>query len=204
MLKRYGFDQGQIVSLIKLWNGESGWNEKAGNPSSDAYGIPQSLPGSKMASAGKDWRTNPATQINWGLSYIKSRYGTPDKALAQWNARSPHWYDQGGVMSPGRGQYVNATGKPEAVLNHAQWDAVTKLSNRAGELISKEESKAMGASNGVHMTVHHNEVITYDSRNDFSDAKITVMTQDPDDMARQLEKKVVKGRVTQTRGVRRN
>ena len=204
LLKRYGFGSNQMSSLIKLWNGESGWNELAANPSSDAYGIPQSLPGSKMSSMGKDWKTNPATQINWGLNYIKDRYGSPDEALKQWNARSPHWYDQGGVMSPGAGSHVNATGKPEAVLTNEQWSGISKLAQRAGELITREESKTMGAAGGTHMTVHHNEVITYDSRNDFGDAKITVMSNDPDDMARQLEKKRTRARITQTRGVRRN
>ncbi len=63
--------------LESLWMKESGWNERAMNPSSGAYGIPQSLPGPKMASAGGDWQTNAATQIEWGLGYIKGRYGTP-------------------------------------------------------------------------------------------------------------------------------
>ena len=56
---------------------ESGWNVYADNPSSSAYGIPQALPGSKMASAGADWATNPVTQIRWGLGYIQDRYGSP-------------------------------------------------------------------------------------------------------------------------------
>lgn len=80
--------------LNKLWIGESGWNHRAKNPSSGAYGIPQSLPATKMASEGSDWATNPATQIKWGLKYIKGRpdYGTPCKAWILWNERDPHWY----------------------------------------------------------------------------------------------------------------
>jgi hypothetical protein len=62
--------------LLDLWNRESGWVYDAEN-ASGAYGIPQALPGSKMASAGPDWQTNPATQIEWGLGYIKQLYGTP-------------------------------------------------------------------------------------------------------------------------------
>lgn len=73
----YGWGQDQFGCLVSLWNRESGWRADALNPSSGAYGIPQSLPGDKMASAGADWRTNAATQINWGLSYISSRYGSP-------------------------------------------------------------------------------------------------------------------------------
>lgn len=80
--------------LVQLWDRESGWRVNADNPASDAYGIPQALPGSKMASAGPDWKTNAVTQVKWGLSYIKGRpdYGTPCKAWALWQSRSPHWY----------------------------------------------------------------------------------------------------------------
>ncbi|MDR2974440.1 MAG: ubiquitin-like domain-containing protein [Propionibacteriaceae bacterium] len=75
--------------LVDLWNRESGWRTTAANPSG-AYGIPQALPGSKMAAFGDDWRTNPATQIKWGLSYIEGRYGTPCGA---WSAfQSKGWY----------------------------------------------------------------------------------------------------------------
>jgi SLT domain-containing protein len=94
------------------------------NQSSGAYGIPQSLPASKMASAGPDWRTNPATQIRWGLDYIRSAYGSPSNAWAKWNQRSPHWYDEGGWLQPGYTMTANGTGKPEAVLTSDQWDAV--------------------------------------------------------------------------------
>jgi hypothetical protein len=68
--------------LLDLWNRESGWSYDAENPTSGAYGIPQSLPGSKMASAGSDWQTDPATQIRWGLGYIKQVYGNPCAAWA--------------------------------------------------------------------------------------------------------------------------
>ena len=81
---------GQFGCLDLLWNRESGWNMHAMNPSSGAYGIPQALPGGKMASAGSDWRTNPATQIRWGLSYIASTYGTPCGAWA--HSQSHGWY----------------------------------------------------------------------------------------------------------------
>ena len=80
----------QYRCLVLLWTRESGWNHLADNPSSDAYGIPQSLPGSKMASAGADWRTNPATQIRWGLGYIRATYGTPCGAWA--HSQAVGWY----------------------------------------------------------------------------------------------------------------
>lgn len=92
LLPEYGWDDSQFSCLDNLWEGESGWNYRAENPSSGAYGIPQSLPGSKMASVAPDWRENPVTQITWGLQYIESRYGSPCSAWAQWQSRSPHWY----------------------------------------------------------------------------------------------------------------
>ncbi|HET6530568.1 MAG TPA: lytic transglycosylase domain-containing protein [Actinoplanes sp.] len=85
-----GFAIDQFPCLNKLWAKESGWNHRASNPSSGAYGIPQALPGSKMGSKGSDWRTNPATQIKWGLGYIKGRYGTPCKAWA--HSQDVGWY----------------------------------------------------------------------------------------------------------------
>jgi hypothetical protein len=78
MLASFGFSEStQWPCLYDIWEQESTWNVYAENPESGAYGIPQSLPGSKMASAGADWQTNAATQISWGLGYIKSVYGTP-------------------------------------------------------------------------------------------------------------------------------
>ena len=85
-----GQDNAQWNALVDLWDRESSWKWNATNPSSGAYGIPQSLPASKMASAGPDWMTNPATQIRWGLSYIKSRYGSP--AVAWQHEQTHSWY----------------------------------------------------------------------------------------------------------------
>jgi len=77
LLSSYGFASSQWGCLDDLWQRESGWIYYAQNPISGAYGIPQALPGSKMASAGPDWQTDPTTQIKWGLGYIQSVYGTP-------------------------------------------------------------------------------------------------------------------------------
>jgi hypothetical protein len=76
MLGSYGWSQSQFSCLNQLWTRESGWNVYAANPSG-AYGIPQALPGSKMASAGPDWQSDAATQIRWGLDYIQATYGSP-------------------------------------------------------------------------------------------------------------------------------
>jgi hypothetical protein len=82
MLPSFGWSQRQFPYLNWLWNRESGWNKYAENPYSGAYGIPQALPGAKMASAGPDWRSSARTQIRWGLRYIRAIYGSPSRAWA--------------------------------------------------------------------------------------------------------------------------
>ena len=90
MANQYGWGDDQFGCLVSLWDKESGWNVNAYNASSGATGIPQALPGNKMASAGADWQTNPATQITWGLGYIASRYSTP---CAAWDkSEASGWY----------------------------------------------------------------------------------------------------------------
>lgn len=127
LLRAFNWAPNQMAPLIKLWNGESGWNYKATNPSSGAYGIPQALPASKMASAGNDWRTNPATQIRWGLNYISQRYGTPLIAWNTWQKRQPHWYDDGGYLQPGLNLAYNGTGRPEPVFTSQQAAGLVRL-----------------------------------------------------------------------------
>ncbi|HET7016451.1 MAG TPA: lytic transglycosylase domain-containing protein [Streptosporangiaceae bacterium] len=90
MLASFGWSSSEFGCLNELWVRESGWNPAATNPYSGAYGIPQALPGAKMASAGADWETNPATQIRWGLGYIKATYGSP---CAAWSHETSYgWY----------------------------------------------------------------------------------------------------------------
>ncbi len=81
---------GQFQCFSNIVDHESSWNYRAVNASSGAYGLFQALPGSKMASAGSDWQTNPATQIKWGLNYMNDRYGSPCGAWSFWQAN--HWY----------------------------------------------------------------------------------------------------------------
>lgn len=90
MVSARGWSKGQFGCLSRLWTRESNWNHRAHNRFSGAYGIPQALPGGKMASAGHDWRTNPKTQIRWGLGYIKQRYGSPCGAWSHFQSRG--WY----------------------------------------------------------------------------------------------------------------
>ncbi|MEV8539370.1 transglycosylase SLT domain-containing protein [Streptomyces sp. NPDC051572] len=80
----------QYNAFSKIVEHESGWNVTATNSSSGAYGLVQALPGSKMASAGSDWKTSAATQIKWGLDYMNSRYGSPTAAWSFWQSNG--WY----------------------------------------------------------------------------------------------------------------
>lgn len=139
MAKNYGWTGSEWSALRALWQGESNWNHLARNPSSGAYGIPQALPGSKMAAAGPDWRTNPATQISWGLKYIKDRpdYGRPSKALALWRSRSPHWYASGTHHAESGPAWIGEAGPElvwlrggERVTNHR--DSVRMLTTGTG------------------------------------------------------------------------
>jgi hypothetical protein len=90
LMPQYGMSPSEFDCLDNIWTQESKWNVHADNPASSAYGIPQALPGSKMASAGPDWQNNAETQIRWGLGYIKARYGS---ACSAWSFKAAHgWY----------------------------------------------------------------------------------------------------------------
>lgn len=114
-LKQAGIPESWWPATDEIISAESGWNPKAQN-SSGAYGLPQSLPGSKMASAGSDWRTNPITQLKWYKSYIKGRYGTIGKALAFRHAHN--WYANGGWAKSGAvNVFGEAKGESEVAVN---------------------------------------------------------------------------------------
>ena len=90
VINTYGWSEADFTALVNLWNKESGWNPNCYNSYSGAYGIPQSLPGNKMASEGGDWQSNGETQIRWGLKYIQGRYGSPSGAWGHF--LSHNWY----------------------------------------------------------------------------------------------------------------
>jgi hypothetical protein len=90
MLRAFGWTRRQFTYLNLLWGRESGWSVFAQNPASGAYGIPQAVPGGKMASAGPNWRTSARTQIRWGLGYIRAVYGSP--RLAWGHEATAGWY----------------------------------------------------------------------------------------------------------------
>ena len=90
LMGKYGLNASEFSCLESLWDKESGWDIHADNPSSSAYGIPQALPGSKMASAGPNWEDSAETQIRWGLGYIRDRYGS---ACSAWgHSQANNWY----------------------------------------------------------------------------------------------------------------
>lgn len=113
-LKQAGIPESWFNGLNSIIQQESGWRVNATNPSSGAYGIPQSLPGNKMASAGSDWRTNPITQLKWMYSYIKGRYGSLQNALSFRAANG--WYGNGGEFDSPEVIGVGEDG-PEFVIN---------------------------------------------------------------------------------------
>ena len=90
MAVKFHWYAAQFVCLVNLWQRESGWNQYAHNGSSGAHGIPQAVPGAKMASAGSNWRTDPRVQIRWGLGYIRTQYETPCTAWKHWQHHN--WY----------------------------------------------------------------------------------------------------------------
>lgn len=142
----FGFGADQWPYLNRLVQNESGWNPRARNPSSGAYGLFQALPPSKMNSVGSDWRTNWQTQANWGLRYIKNRYGSPMRAFSMWMHRHPHWYDDGGWLPPGATASFNGTGSPEAVLTGSQWANVERLVTQRPEPSVHIENLTIDAS----------------------------------------------------------
>lgn len=162
ILPLYGWGAGQMNSLIPLWNQESGWRWNAQNPSSGAYGIPQSLPASKMAAAGADWRTNPATQIRWGLGYIRGRYGSP--AGAEAHEQSAGWYHRGGpVRRAGGGPVRLASGGQASSPVAGEFCSTADAGKRRNGLVCRKSadghhrwehpsgsSSSSGGSSGSH------------------------------------------------------
>lgn len=113
-MEQAGIPKSWYEDLNWIINHESGWNPKATNPGSGAYGIPQSLPGNKMASAGKDWRTNPITQLKWMYSYVKGRYGNASNAKHFWQTHN--WYANGGFVTQEQIAHIAEGNRPEAII----------------------------------------------------------------------------------------
>lgn len=113
-MEQAGIPRSWYEDLNWIINHESGWRVNATNPGSGAYGIPQSLPGNKMASAGKDWRTNPITQLKWMYSYVKGRYGNASNAKHFWQTHN--WYANGGFVTQEQIAHIAEGNRPEAII----------------------------------------------------------------------------------------
>lgn len=174
------------AALYQIWNQESGFNTTAGRVDA-AYGIPQADPGTKMATAGRDWMNNPATQIKWGLNYIYGAYGDP---LGAWAHKSrTGWYKQGGVFDSPQVIGVGESG-PEAVLplNMQGATFVANVINATmGRLgFNRAQAAMTNTMPRASMVVNGNIHTTYDHSTSF-DGNWTVMAQDPNEMARKLQ-----------------
>lgn len=169
-------------SLYALWMRESGFQTHADNPTSSAYGIPQALPGSKMASAGADWHDNPRTQIEWGLGYIKGRYGDPAAAWA--HSQATGWYGEGGVFNSPNMIGVAERG-PEVVLplDHRGAEFVATILSR---ISTGQDARGMNTRGSVpmgctHQTIHQ----SVDKSNKFT-GPIHVTADSPNQFLRDL------------------
>lgn len=153
LLNQYGWS-GQWNSLLQIVNHESGWNVSATNPSSGAYGIPQSLPGTKMAAAGTDWKTNGDTQLRWMMSYIKDRYGTPDNAWSHWQRNKSYAV---GAWDIGQDQTANIH-KGEMIIPAQQAETIRQvlLNNSFNPNLRKAAGINGGNQNNIDINVSVN------------------------------------------------
>lgn len=143
-MRQAGFKPSEYTAINSIIRRESGWNPRATNPSSGAYGLPQSLPGSKMKSAGSDWRSNPVTQLKWMRKYVNGRYGGAQKALAWWN--SHHWYANGGEVNKPTLAYLgeDPSASHEFIINPKK-DSADALIAKA--IASREQFKPAASTN---------------------------------------------------------
>ena len=135
----YNWGANQWSPLLNLWNRESGWRWNATNPSSGAYGIPQSLPADKMASVGADWRTNPVTQMKWGAEYIRGVYGNPSGAWG--HELADGWYAKGGPIGMAAGGPFKTVGAMRSALT-------AKQAGERGKFFGLEHSFQIGPPSG--------------------------------------------------------
>lgn len=179
-MKQAGFKPGDYSAINWIVNHESGWRVNATNGSSGAYGLPQSLPGSKMASAGTDWKTNPITQLKWMKSYVKGRYGSAAAAKRFWEKHN--WYENGGfadkpsifgekgleaavpLSAEKADQGYAMLGKSAAYM--AQRDSLTISNGQTNGRLDKVEqglSQAVLLLNQINTTSKNNVKATYDT-----------------------------------------
>ena len=149
MLKKAGISQSDWADYNYIISHESGWNPTATNPNGGAYGLPQSLPADKMASAGSDWRTNPITQLRWMKGYINGRYGSADNARAYWQAH--HNYENGGLITNEQIARVGEHNKPEMIIPLTDKFRTVQLAKQAVDFVTASDRNALrgGGSDDV-------------------------------------------------------
>lgn len=152
-LAEAGFKPSDFGYITYIVDHESGWNPKATNPSSGAYGLPQSLPGNKMAAAGSDWRTNPITQLRWMKSYVNSVYGGSKQAYEFWIKN--HAYANGGLVNQFGLYPVAEQNKPEMII-----PLDTSKKNRATQLLDETTRIVKGSDDSVISSNIKNELET--------------------------------------------
>lgn len=145
-LAEAGFNSSDFGYITYIVNHESGWNPKATNPSSGAYGLPQSLPGNKMAAAGSDWRTNPITQLRWMKSYVNERYGGAKQAYNFWLQN--HAYADGGLVSQYGLYQVAEQNKPEMIipLDTSKRSRATQLLDETTRIVKGNDDSILNSN----------------------------------------------------------
>ena len=137
LLRQAGIPESDWSDFNYIISHESGWNVNATNPNGGAYGLPQALPASKMASAGDDWRNNPITQLRWMKGYINGRYGSADAARAYWQAH--HNYENGGLITNEQIARVGEHNKPEMILPLTDKFRTVQLAKQAVDFVTASD-----------------------------------------------------------------
>lgn len=147
LLRQAGIPESDWSDFNYIISHESGWNVNATNPDGGAYGLPQALPASKMASAGDDWRNNPITQLKWMKGYINGRYGSADAARAYWQAH--HNYENGGLITNEQIARVGEHNKPEMILPLTDKFRTVQLAKQAVDFVTASDRNQFksGSSN---------------------------------------------------------
>lgn len=194
VLRRIELESGGNAKAINLWDS----NAKAGVPSKGLMQVIDPTFKAYRSKALPNDIWNPLANIYAGSNYAIKRYGS----LSAIDPKvKPTGYDAGGWLMPGQ-LGANSSGIPEPILTGDQWKTLSSLA--ATGAVTLEQSRGMAAAHGVPVNVSNNQSYTYDNRNDFGGAHITVQAQDPDELARKLQAKEHANRLNQTAGVRRN
>ena len=143
-LEQAGIPKSWYPDIIKVINRESHWDPKIANSRTGAYGIPQALPGTKMASSGSDWRSNPITQLRWMKGYIKGRYGNAKNAWS--HETNVGWYSKGGLVTQAQLAHLAEQNKPEMILPLTNKSRTVQLAREALEMVAGNDVKASAST----------------------------------------------------------